>query len=107
MMANDKPTVLLEHYLKQLKLPTMLREHKAMAAACAKEGKNHTEFLLRLCERELLDREQRAAQRRIKAAKFPILKTLDNFDFKAQARAWQWRYSTTCVAWSSPPPLRR
>ena len=83
-MNNDKPTVLLEHYLKQLKLPTMLREHKAMAATCAKEGKNHTEFLLRLCERELLDREQRAAQRRIKAAQFPILKTLDTFDFKAQ-----------------------
>jgi len=83
-MAKDRPTVLLDHYLKQLKLPTMLREHKAMAAACAKEGKNHTEFLLRLCERELLDREQRAAQRRIKAAKFPILKTLDAFDFKAQ-----------------------
>ena len=83
-MAKDKPTVLLEHYLKQLKLPTILREHKAMAAACAKDGQNHTEFLLRLCERELLDREQRAAQRRTKAAKFPILKTLDTFDFTAQ-----------------------
>jgi len=37
-MAKDKPTVLLEHYLKQLKLPTILREHKAMAAACAQAG---------------------------------------------------------------------
>jgi DNA replication protein DnaC len=83
-MARDKPTVLLEHYLKQLKLPTILHEHQAMAAACAREGKNHTEFLLRLCERELLDREQRAAQRRIKTARFPILKTLDTFDFRAQ-----------------------
>ena len=83
-MAREKPTLLLEHYLKQLKLPTILHEHKSMAVICAKEGKNHTEFLLRLCERELLDREQRAAQRRIKAARFPILKTLDTFDFKAQ-----------------------
>ncbi len=84
-MASDKPTVLLEHYLKQLKLPTILREYKAAAAHCAKEGEDHTAFLLHLCERELLDREQRAAERRIKAAKFPILKTLDTFDFRAQA----------------------
>ncbi len=83
-MSRKRPTVLLEHYLKQLKLPTMLREYQAMAATCAKEGQDHTAFLLRLAERELLDREQRAAERRIKAAKFPIIKTLDTFDFKAQ-----------------------
>lgn len=41
-------------------------------------------FLARLCERDLLDREQRAAERRIKAARFPVLKTLDTFDFAAQ-----------------------
>jgi DNA replication protein DnaC len=39
---------------------------------------------LRLCERELTDREQRAAERRVKAAKFPVLKTLDTFDFASQ-----------------------
>jgi DNA replication protein DnaC len=83
-MSIKEPTILLEHYLKQLKLPTMLREHKLIAAACAKEGGDHLAFLLRLCERELIDREQRAAERRIRAAKFPIVKTLDTFDFKAQ-----------------------
>jgi len=83
-MAAKRPTVLLDHYLKQLKLPSMLREYKAVAAACAQEGKDPIEFLLRLTERELLDREQRAAERRLKAAKFPVLKTLDTFDFKAQ-----------------------
>ena len=83
-MGNKKPTVLLEHYLKQLKLPSMLREYQAIAAACAKEGQDHIAFLLRMAERELLDREQRAAERRLKAAKFPILKTLDTFDFTAQ-----------------------
>ena len=84
MMLNRKSTVLLEHYLKQLKLPTMLREHKTIATACAKEKKDHLAFLLQLCERELIEREQRATERRIKAAKFPILKTLDIFDFTAQ-----------------------
>jgi len=40
---------------------------------------------LRLTERELIEREQRAAERRIKNAKFPVIKTLENFDFKVQA----------------------
>ncbi len=83
-MSTKRPTVLLDHYLKQLKLPTMHREYKAIAAACAKEGKDHIAFLLRMAERELIDREQRAAERRLKTAKFPVLKTLDTFDFKAQ-----------------------
>ena len=49
------PQVLLEHHLK----------------------------LLRLCELELLDRERRAIQRRIRAARFSVLKSLDSFDFLA------------------------
>ena len=83
-MAAQRPTVLLDHYLKQLKLPTMLREYKAIAAVCAREGEDHIAFLLRMVERELIDREQRAAERRLKAARFPVLKTLDTFHFKAQ-----------------------
>jgi DNA replication protein DnaC len=82
-MASKKPTVLLDHYLKQLRMPTMLREYQTTAQTCAKENKNHIDFLLRLVERETFEREQRAAERRIRAAKFPILKTLDTFDFKA------------------------
>ena len=38
---------------------------------------------LRLAELELIDRERRTVERRIKAAKFPVLKSLDSFDFKA------------------------
>ncbi len=81
---SDKPTVLLEHYLKQLKLPTMLREYAAIAASCGKERLDYATFLLRLAEREVIDREQRAAERRLKSANFPIVKTIDTFDFKAQ-----------------------
>ena len=80
----DKSTVLLEHYLKQLKLPTVLREYGKMAEICRTERADYRTFLLRLAEREVADREQRAAERRLKAAKFPIVKTLDTFDFKAQ-----------------------
>jgi DNA replication protein DnaC len=83
-MSHDKPTVLLEHYLKELKLPTFLREYRKIAEICQKDRSDYQTFLLRLVEREMQDREIRARERRIKAAKFPVLKTLDTFDFKAQ-----------------------
>ena len=84
MKTPEKSTVLLEHHLKALKLPTVLREYPALAQLCAQERSSDPEYLLRLTERELIDREQRAAQRRLKAAKFPVSKTLDSFDFTAQ-----------------------
>jgi DNA replication protein DnaC len=83
-MTERKPQVLLNHYLKKLKLPTMLREYAAVAGSCAKDNCDYVSFLLRLVEREALDREKRSAERRVKNARFPILKTLDTFDFKAQ-----------------------
>ena len=83
-MSVKKPTLLLEHYLKQLKLPTMLQEYASLAATCSKERLDYPAYLLRLTERELIDRERRAAERRVKSARFPVIKTLDTFDFKAQ-----------------------
>lgn len=80
----SKSTVLLNHHLKKLKLPTILREYGKMAEVCRADQADYQTYLLHLCERELTDREQRASERRIKAAKFPVLKTLDTFDFPAQ-----------------------
>ena len=83
-MSHSPPTVLLELYLKQLKLPTILREYASLAATCSREQADYPSYLLRLVERELLDRERRAAERRVKDARFPVIKTLDTFDFQAQ-----------------------
>jgi DNA replication protein DnaC len=83
-MPERKATVLLEHCLKQLKLPTILREYAAVASACGKENQPFETFLLQLCERELIERQQRATERRIKAAAFPTLKTIESFDFTQQ-----------------------
>jgi DNA replication protein DnaC len=80
---ETKSTVLLKHHLKALKLPTMTAECEKVAGRCAKENADHLSFLLQLCELELLDRERRAAARRLKAAKFPTPKGLDSFDFAA------------------------
>jgi len=83
-MSCDQSTVLLEHHLKTLKLPTMLREYGKIAANCARQNIDHTGFLSRLTELELIERERRASERRLKAARFPAPKTLDSFDFAAQ-----------------------
>jgi len=83
-MSEQKATVLLEHHLKALKLPTMLREYTPLAAACSQQKADYATYLLRLTERELLDRERRAADRRLKAAKLPVIKTLDTFEFACQ-----------------------
>lgn len=80
---NDVPEILLAHHLKALKLPTFLREHQKLARQCAAEGMDHVQYLARLVELELIDRERRMVERRIKAAKFPTVKSLDSFDFSA------------------------
>src|SRR6266568_4144529 len=79
----DTPQVLLEHHLKTLRLPTFLREYDKVAQQCAAEGVDFPRYLLRLTELELLDRERRATERRIRQAKFEVVKSLDTFDFLA------------------------
>jgi DNA replication protein DnaC len=81
---ETKSVVLLQHHLKALKLPTILAECQKIATRCAADNVDHLGFLLQLCELELIDREKRAAERRLKAARFPTYKTLENFDFAAQ-----------------------
>ena len=92
---SDTPQLLLAHHLKALKLPTFLREYDKQARQCAAEGVDHVRYLVRLTELELIDRERRMTElelidrerrmveRRIRMAKFPAVKSLDSFDFKA------------------------
>jgi DNA replication protein DnaC len=82
--TETKSMVLLRHHLKALKLPTMHDACEKIAQRCAADNADHLAFLLQLCELELIDRERRASDRRLKAAKFPTIKTLESFDFKAQ-----------------------
>jgi hypothetical protein len=75
--------LLLEHHLKELRLPTILRKYDKVARQCAVEQLDYQRYLLRITELELLDRERRATERRIRQAKFPVVKTMDSFDFLA------------------------
>ena len=80
---TDTPQLLLAHHLKALKLPSFLRDYDKLARQCAAEGVDHTRYLLRLAELELIERERRMVERRIKEARFPAVKSLDSFDFLA------------------------
>lgn len=79
-----KATVLLAHHLKALRLPTIGAECQKVAAQAARDNVDHLTYLLQLCELELLERERRAGERRMKAAKFPTTKTLATFDFTSR-----------------------
>ena len=81
MPTPDTPQVLLEH--KVLRLPTILSEYDKVARQCATEQADYPRYLLRLTELELLDRDRRAVERRIRQAKFPVVKSLDSFEFLA------------------------
>jgi len=82
--TETKSLVLLRHHLKVLRLPTVASECEKTAARCAADNVDHLGYLLQLLELELLDREKRSAERRLKAARFPTIKTLDTFDFTAR-----------------------
>ncbi|WP_282589268.1 ATP-binding protein, partial [Lichenifustis flavocetrariae] len=66
-----------------MKLATILREYDKVARECAQSGIDHPGYLLRLLELELIDRERRVVERRIRVARFPAVKSFDTFDFMA------------------------
>jgi DNA replication protein DnaC len=82
--TETKSTVLLKHHLKALKLPTIHAQCERIAERAAVDNADHLAFLLQLCELELIERERKAAERRLKMARFPAHKLLDEFDFQAR-----------------------
>jgi DNA replication protein DnaC len=82
-MMGGEVNVLLSHHLKSLKLPVFLREYEKVGQVCAKENAGYARYLMQLSELELIERERRGTERKIKEAGFPVRKTLDTFDFKA------------------------
>ena len=73
----------LNSNLAYLKLAWIRDHHPEQAAEAAEQHRTHLDYLARLIEGESLQRRTRAIERRIKTARFPIVKTLDQFD-------WNW-----------------
>jgi DNA replication protein DnaC len=78
-----EPNPLLDTYLHQLRLPTFVKNYSQFAADAARNEQDHVRFLLALAEQEISQRERNLLQKRIKAARFPMLKELADFDFSA------------------------
>ena len=72
---------LLDSYLKQLRLPTFLKNHQKFAQDAVENQYDFSEFLQALAEEEVNQREQNRLLRRIKAAHFPVIRELADFDF--------------------------
>jgi DNA replication protein DnaC len=80
---NKTDTHELDTRLQYLKLPWIRENMEALCAKAAKGNWTHMEFLAALIEGESHQRMDRATQRRITAARFPVVKTLEAFD-------WSW-----------------
>lgn len=72
---------LLDTYLKRLRLPTFLQNYDRFARDAVDHQYDFTQYLLALAEQEVQQREQNQLLRRIKAARFPVLRELADFDF--------------------------
>jgi len=77
-MSED---MLLDSYLKQLKLPTFQANWRSFSEDAARGNLSYERFLLALAQQEVAQRERNRQERRIKAARFPVMKELGDFDF--------------------------
>jgi len=75
--------MVLPENLKALNLPTMMRSLETQLRQARQDGADYGDFLLGLTEIELQARAENRLKRRLKEAKFPLLKTLETFDFDA------------------------
>ena len=73
--------MLLETYLKNLRLPTFLHNYAKFAEDAARKSLGYDRFLLALAEQEVLQRQENQRRRRIQGARFPVHKELARFDF--------------------------
>ncbi len=74
-------TMLLESYLKALRLPAFVQQYRRMAEDAARDNLSYERFLFALAEQEVQQREAHRRSQCIRAARFPVLKELADFDF--------------------------
>jgi DNA replication protein DnaC len=82
LVSNDEIKVLLRKYLKELRLPTILRCYEDQAKEAEEEGLSYKHYLLCLLERECEVRGQNRIARLLRESKLPLEKSLSAFDLK-------------------------
>jgi DNA replication protein DnaC len=80
MMTSE---LLIQSYLKRLRLPVVARDFARLAEEAAGSNQTYQDYLLALLESEVNQREENAQHLRLSKARFPVMKTLDGFDFSA------------------------
>ncbi len=78
-MSDER--LLLNSYLKSLKLPTMRAEYKSIARKCSQADAAYEDFLQQLAELEVQHRTAAAIERRLKQAEFPMVKEMSSYKF--------------------------
>ena len=76
----------LENHLSYLKLPYIRENYESVAATAARKEWTHSHFLSELIKQESGLRRDRMIQRRIRMAKFPVIKTMDHFNLNLPHR---------------------
>jgi DNA replication protein DnaC len=82
-MKSEDNNALLQTYLAALHLHFIHEHYQRLAGEAAAQQCSHVAYLARLVEGEAHRREQRSIERRIKNARFPVPKTLEEFQ-------WSW-----------------
>lgn len=78
--SADTSVMILSENLRELRLPTILREYEAASRSAIEAGHSYIEYLSGLTGLELSERRARRIKRRISEAQFPALKPLESFD---------------------------
>ena len=79
-MSGD---LLLGSYLKRLRLPVIAQNYARLSEEAASHNQTSADYLLALVEGEVVQREENTQKLRLSKARFPVIKTLDTFDFSA------------------------
>ena len=77
---------LLNQHLDFLKLPYLRQHHVEFAQQAAERHWDHVDYLRRLIEGQYTERRQRLVDRRLKAARFPVLKTLEQYQCDSKCK---------------------
>ncbi len=78
-MSDER--LLLNSYLKSLKLPTIRAEYKSIARKCSQANAAYEDYLQQLAELEVQHRTTAAIERRLRQAEFPMVKEMSSFRF--------------------------
>ncbi len=83
-MTQKRPAADIAYLCRALKAPSMARAIERLAERARQEEWTHEEFLAACLEREVAARQTNGGELRIKAARFPARKTIEDFDFSFQ-----------------------